>query len=141
MLVTLGTLKVNWVHVHVPIFQQTSSSTKGNNSEGKRSLFARQFAASGGITFGVKERKRDNSQLKMKTIESLKVNSPRAPQFVSSSIVSGEGLMQSGSKEMLLNKEVEEIHKENIAKLESMSHEEILEEQARIKASLGKARN
>ena len=77
----------------------------------------------------------------MKTIESLKVNSPRAPQFVSSSIVSGEGLMQSGSKEMLLNKEVEEIHKENIAKLESMSQEEILEEQARIKASLGKARN
>ena len=49
--------------------------------------------------------------------------------------------MQSGSKEMLLNKEVEEIHKENVAKLESMSHEEILEEQARIKASLGKARN
>ena len=49
--------------------------------------------------------------------------------------------MQSGSKEMLLNKEVEEIHNENIAKLESMSHEEILEEQARIKASLGKARN
>lgn len=48
--------------------------------------------------------------------------------------------MQSGSKEMLLNKEVEEIHKENTAKLESMSHEEILEEQARIKASLGKAK-
>lgn len=48
--------------------------------------------------------------------------------------------MQSGSKEMLLNKEVEEIHKENVAKLESMSHEEILEEQARIKSSLGKAR-
>ena len=42
---------------------------------------------------------------------------------------------------MVLNKEVEEIHKENIAKLESMSHEEILEEQARIKASLGKSRN
>ena len=42
---------------------------------------------------------------------------------------------------MVLNKEVEEIHKENIAKLESMSQEEILEEQARIKASLGKARN
>ena len=49
--------------------------------------------------------------------------------------------MQSGSKEMFLNKEVEEIHKENVAKLESMSHEEILEEQARIKASLGKSRN
>ena len=49
--------------------------------------------------------------------------------------------MHSGGKEVLLNKEVEEIHKENIAKLESMSHEEILEEQARIKASLGKARN
>lgn len=77
----------------------------------------------------------------MKTSEALKVNPPLAPQFVSSSIVSGEGLMQSGSKEMLLNKEVEEIHKENVAKLESMSHEEILEEQARIKASLGKARN
>ena len=77
----------------------------------------------------------------MKTIESLKVNSPRAPQFVNSSVVSGEGLIQSGSKEMVLNKEVEEIHKENIAKLESMSHEEILEEQARIKASLGKSRN
>ena len=141
MLVTLGTLKVNWVYVHVPIFQQTSSSTKGNNSEGKRSLFAQQFAASGGIIFGVKERKRDNSQLEKKTSETLKVNSPRAPQFVNSSVVSGEGLIQSGSKEMVLNKEVEEIHKENIAKLESMSHEEILEEQARIKASLGKSRN
>ena len=46
--------------------------------------------------------------------------------------------MEHAGKTMLLNKEVEEIHNENVAKLESMSQEEILEEQARIKASLGK---
>ena len=45
--------------------------------------------------------------------------------------------MQHAGKKILLNKEVEEIHNENVAKLESMTQEEILEEQARIKASLG----
>ena len=46
--------------------------------------------------------------------------------------------MQHAGKKILLNKEVEEIHNENVAKLESMTQEEILEEQARIKASLSK---
>ena len=46
--------------------------------------------------------------------------------------------MQHAGKKFSLNKEVEEIHNENVAKLESMTQEEILEEQARIKASLGK---
>ena len=46
--------------------------------------------------------------------------------------------MQQAGKKILLNKEVEEIHNENVAKLESMTQEDILEEQARIKTSLGK---
>ena len=47
--------------------------------------------------------------------------------------------MQQAGKKILLNKEVEEIHNENVAKLESMTQEDILEEQSRIKASLGKS--
>jgi len=62
----------------------------------------------------------------------------RTAQFSKPSLISGEGLVEHAGKTMLLNKEVEEIHNENVAKLESMSQEEILEEQARIKASLGK---
>lgn len=46
--------------------------------------------------------------------------------------------MQHAGQKILVNKEVEEIHNENVATLESMTQEEILEEQARIKASLGK---
>lgn len=58
-------------------------------------------------------------------------------KFSKPSLISGEGLVQHAGEKILLNKEVDEIHNENVAKLESMTQEEILEEQARIKASLG----
>ena len=61
--------------------------------------------------------------------------------FPRSSVLSGEGLFGSAGEKILLNQAVDEIHNENVAKLESMTQDEILEEQARIKASLGKTAN
>lgn len=58
--------------------------------------------------------------------------------FPRSSVISGEGLLGRTGEKILLNQAIEEIHNENVAKLESMTQDEIMEEQARIKASLGK---
>ena len=62
-------------------------------------------------------------------------------QFPRSSVISGKGLLGCEGDKMLSNRAVEEIHSENLAMLESMTQDEILEEQARIKSSLGKQMN
>jgi hypothetical protein len=56
---------------------------------------------------------------------------------VISSLISGEGLMAGTGNQISTAKEVENIHKENLDRLATMSKEEILEEQARLKTSLG----
>ena len=66
----------------------------------------------------------------------IKIDSSAA-KFPKPSLISGKGLVQHAGESTLLKKEVEEIHNENIAKLESMTQDEIMEEQARIKSSLG----
>ena len=125
----------------MPFFnQQKAFLSKGTNSEGRKSLFAQQFSASGGISFGVKEQKTNNLQLKTESSEDVKMDSNLTTQFPRSFLLSGKGLVQSGGEEMLFNREVEEIHSENVAKLESMLEEEIMEEQARIKSSLGETK-
>ena len=58
-------------------------------------------------------------------------------KYQKSSLISGEGLAQGSERKTLKDKAVDEIHKENVAKLEAMTHEEIMEEQARIKSALG----
>ena len=120
--------------------QQKAFSSKGTNSEGKQSLFAQQFSASGGVSFGVKEHKTNSLQLKTESSEAVKMDSKTTTQFPKSFLLSGKGLVQSGGEETLFNREVEQIHSENVAKLESMTEEEIIEEQARIKSSLGETR-
>ena len=115
-----------------------ASSSKGNNSEGRKSLFTQQFAASGGVTFGVPEKKINNLQLSTETSKAVQMASKTTAQFPRSSVISGEGLLGCEGGKMLSNRAVEEIHSENLAKLESMTQDEILEEQARIKSSLGK---
>ena len=59
-------------------------------------------------------------------------------QFSKSSVISGEGLTGSSNERVRLDKAIDEIHCENVARLKAMTKDEILEEQARIKASLGK---
>lgn len=87
--------------------------------------------------FGVPKDPNLELQCKEDKCEVIKLDT-RTTQFSKPSLISGEGLVQHAGKKILLNKEVEEIHNENVARLESMTQEEILEEQARIKASLGK---
>lgn len=60
------------------------------------------------------------------------------PQFSKSSVISGERLTGSANERVHLEQAIDEIHSENVARLEAMTKDEILEEQARIKASLGK---
>lgn len=103
----------------------------------RKSLFAQQFAASGAVTFGVPKHQNLELQCTEDKHDVIKLDSSTA-KFSKPSLISGEGLVQQAGKKILLNKEVEEIHNENVAMLESMTQEEILEEQARIKGSLGK---
>ena len=99
-------------------------------------MFAQQFAASGAGRFGVPKQNDASQNAEEKKHKIVRMD-PSTPKFPKPSLISGEGLVQHAGKKTLLNKEVEEIHDENIAKLESMTQEEILEEQARIRASLG----
>lgn len=117
--------------------QQKTLSSKETNSKGRQSLFAQQFAATGGITFGVPQFKTDNLQLTTDRGQGIKMTSNATKKFSRSSLISGEGLMGCSGEKMLLDREVEEIHTENLAKLESMTQDEIMEEQARLKSSLG----
>ena len=116
---------------------QKSFSSKGINSDGKKSLFAQQFALTGGMTFGVPEQKINDVQLSAERTSSINMESNATRPFPRSSLISGEGLMRGACEKMEANREVEEIHNENIAKLDSMTRDEIMEEQARIKSSLG----
>ena len=111
-------------------------SSKETISQSRKSLFAQQFAASGAVTFGVPKYQKDNLQ---KTIEEVKVTQAGScpVKYQKSSLISGEGLAQGSERKTLKDKAVDEIHKENVAKLEAMTHEEIMEEQARIKSALG----
>ena len=111
-------------------------SSKETISQSRKSLFAQQFAASGAVTFGVPKHQKDNLQ---KTIEEVKVTQAGScpVKYQKSSLISGEGLAQGSERKTLKDKAVDEIHKENVAKLEAMTHEEIMEEQARIKSALG----
>ncbi|XP_078356154.1 RNA polymerase II-associated protein 1-like, partial [Oculina patagonica] len=122
--------------LHRGNIDEQALSTKGTSSEGRRSLFAQQFAASGAVRFGV-PKQNDDSQKTEEKPKVIKLDSTtRITEFPKPTLISGKGLVQHTGEKSLLNKEVEEIHNENIAKLESMTQEEILEEQARIKASL-----
>lgn len=89
------------------------------------------------MTFGVPEQKINDVQLSAERTSSINMESNATRQFPRSSLISGEGLMRSACEKMEANREVEEIHNENIAKLDSMTQDEIMEEQARIKSSLG----
>ena len=119
--------------------QQKASSSKENNTEGRKSLFAQQFAASGGDTFGVQEKKINNLQISTERSEAvIQMASNTTALFSRSSIISGGGLLGCEGDKILSNRAIEEIQNENLAKLDSMTQDEILEEQARIKSSLGK---
>ena len=111
-------------------------SSKETISQSRKSLFAQQFAASGAVTFGVPKHQKDNLQ---KTIEEVTVTQAGScpVKYQKSSLISGEGLAQGSERKTLKDETVDEIHKENVAKLEAMTHEEIMEEQARIKSALG----
>ena len=111
-------------------------SSKETGSQGRRSLFAQQFAASDAVTFGVPKHQKDNSQKKIEEVKVTQADSGQV-KYSKSSLISGEGLTQSAEKKTLQDKAVDQIHKENVAKLEAMTHEEIMEEQTRIKSALG----
>lgn len=119
--------------------QQELSTFRGSTAETKKSLFAQQFATSGSDLFGVpEEQMKDLTTSRDKSKKSgVKTASNVTAQFSRPSLVSGEGLTGSTNERVHLNKAIEEIHSENVAKLESMTKDEILEEQARIKAALG----
>ncbi|XP_029211731.2 RNA polymerase II-associated protein 1-like isoform X2 [Acropora millepora] len=93
---------------------------------------------SGSDLFGVPEEQLKNlvtsrDERKKSGIEAA---SNLTAQFSKSSVISGEGLTGSANERVHLDKAIDEIHSENVARLEAMTKDEILEEQARIKASL-----
>ena len=121
-------------------YQQKLSTLRANTAETKKSLFAQQFATSGSGLFGVPEEQMKNlltSRDKSKK-SGVETASNVTAQFSKPSLISGEGLTGSANERVHLDKAIDEIHSENVAKLEAMTKDEILEEQARIKASLGK---
>lgn len=86
--------------------------------------------------FGVPKQQNENLQKTKEKSKIIQMDSS-STEFSKPSLISGEGLVHHADKKTLLDKEVDEIHKENVAKLEAMTHEEIMEEQARIKSALG----
>ena len=94
----------------------------------------------GGVSFGVLQHTVRNdsmgtTELKDETIKTHK----GTRKFEKSLVITGEGLRHhTGQQEILTDNEVEKIHQENVAKLASMTQEEIKEEQARLRVSLGK---
>ncbi|XP_031566687.1 RNA polymerase II-associated protein 1-like [Actinia tenebrosa] len=100
---------------------------------GKISLFAQHFKASNPNSFGISAATSTTFAPRTKEVE------PKAPKgnvAILSSLVSGEGLITGAENQNSAAKEVENIHKENLDRLATMSKEEILEEQARLKSSL-----
>ncbi|XP_022799049.1 RNA polymerase II-associated protein 1-like [Stylophora pistillata] len=121
--------------LHRGNINEQNVSSKETGSQGRRSLFAQQFAASDAVTFGVPKHQKDNSQKKIEEVKVTQADSGQV-KYSKSSLISGEGLTQSAEKKTLQDKAVDQIHKENVAKLEAMTHEEIMEEQTRIKSAL-----
>ena len=121
-------------------YQQKLSTFRANTAETKKSLFAQQFATSGSDLFGVPEEQMKNlvTSRDGRKKSGVETASNVTAQFSKSSVISGEGLTGSSNERVRLDKAIDEIHCENVARLKAMTKDEILEEQARIKASLGK---
>ena len=51
--------------------------------------------------------------------------------------MSGEGLLAAGGNNDLVEKDIDNIHKENVSRLSKMTEEEILIEQSKLKKQLG----
>ncbi|XP_015763602.1 PREDICTED: RNA polymerase II-associated protein 1-like [Acropora digitifera] len=120
------------------IENQKLSTFRANTAETKKSLFAQQFATLGSDLFGVPEEQMKNlvTSRDERTKSDVEAASNVTAQFSKSSVISGEGLTGSANERVHLDKAIDEIHSENVARLEAMTKDEILEEQARIKASL-----
>ncbi|XP_068681600.1 RNA polymerase II-associated protein 1-like isoform X1 [Montipora foliosa] len=116
--------------------KQKTSTLKENSSESKKSLFAQQFAVSGSVSFGVPAQLTKSLQTLREASKDVKEVSNGTAIFFRSSLISGEGLVGCAGERGDLNQAVEKIHTENMAKLESMTEDEVLEEQARIKSTL-----
>lgn len=111
-----------------------------SQSPGKKpSLFARQFLSQKPSAFGLKE----ESFLSSKTVQchSIDVKHDSKPKDVHNAIekvnqphlVTGQGLSAGSQAE----KEQNDIHCENIARLSQMTQEEILAEKAKLESSIG----
>lgn len=61
-----------------------------------------------------------------------------AGNHVLPTLVTGQGLRTAHSGNVSEREEVKKIHEENIKRMSEMSEKEILEEQAKLRASLGK---
>lgn len=61
-------------------------------------------------------------------------------RFSTSKFVTGEGLVTPGVPGGVAQKEISKIHEENVTKLSSISEEEILQEQEKLKKMLGRVK-
>ena len=117
-----------------------------NASTSKKSIFALMFENTPPEKFGIKE----NSPLQKMNSNSAVPNDLVVPsansferpstnqQLQASSLLTGDGLICSGLSKAQAANELQKIHAENLQLLYSMTQEEILEEQIRVKELLGK---
>uniref|UniRef100_A0A6J0TLK9 RNA polymerase II-associated protein 1 n=1 Tax=Pogona vitticeps TaxID=103695 RepID=A0A6J0TLK9_9SAUR len=109
------------------VFHRSEIKTEAKLAPGGKSIFAQKIAAKRAVegpqTSAAAVNKAEQTSLEDKSVENVHCQWSR--------IVTGEGL---GS--LVGEQEAQNIHKENIERLQSMSKEEILEEQKRLLAQL-----
>ncbi|KAJ8045598.1 RNA polymerase II-associated protein 1 [Holothuria leucospilota] len=115
--------------------KEGSDKLPASNKKKKKSLFAQQFQSSSPSSFGLMEgswMQRQSAKMLDKGTEQMDT-SPLMAHGVqdTSRLVIGSGLSSEDDKDI-----AKAIHEENTAKLSNMSEEEILQEQAKIKAML-----
>ncbi|XP_026520383.1 RNA polymerase II-associated protein 1 isoform X2 [Notechis scutatus] len=122
------------------VFHRSEIKTEVKSAPAKKSIFAQKIAAKraakGDCTPHIAVQQSNSRQVASHTLE-VQIREENAGEAVGSiqsqlpRIVTGEGLGSLSGEQ-----EVQNIHKENLEKLQSMSKEQILEEQKRLMAQL-----